>query len=179
MVAPAEVVVAEPQRRPSRVLPLVVVALVLTGLGTWFTIEARQLTGSSSAANTALVDVNATAEVDAAVTSALNRIFSYSHADTAATERAAASVLRGKALDDYRVLFERVRADAPAQKLVLTSRVVSTAVQRIDGDGATVLAFLTQSATRAGVPAGTAAAQLSVTAQRVDGTWLITGLTPR
>ena len=45
------------------------------------------------------------------------------------TEQAAADVLRGAARDTYDKLFAQVRELAPSQKLVLTTRVVSTAVQ--------------------------------------------------
>ncbi len=155
-------------------------AVVLAGLGGWFLFEANSLRDSSATANTALVDTGRTAEVSAAVSNALNQVFSYSYDKTEVTERAAADLLRGSALDTYDRLFAQVREQAPAQKLVLTTRVVSSAVQYLEGDRARLLVFLDQSATRADADTtNAAAAQLSVTAKREGDRWVITDLEPR
>jgi Mce-associated membrane protein len=155
-------------------------AVVLAGLGGWFLLEANSLRDSSSTANTALVDTGRTAEVSAAVSNALNQVFSYSYDKTEVTEQAAADLLRGAALDTYDRLFAQVREQAPAQKLVLTTRVVSSAVQYLEGDRARLLVFLDQSATRADADtSNAAAAQLSVTVKREGDRWVITDLEPR
>lgn len=164
--------------------PLVVIlaatAVLLAGLGGWFLLRAADLRDDPAAANTALVDTGRTAEVSAAVTTALNRIFSYSYDRTEVTERAAADVLRGDARDTYDKLFAQVRELAPSQKLVLTTQVVSAAVQELGPDTATLLVFLDQSATRADKDTtNAAAAQLSVTARLEGDRWVITGLAPR
>ncbi len=166
---------------PRRVAVLLgVVAVLLAGVGTWALVAADTLRSSSSARNTALVDTGTTAEVSAAVSSALNQIFSYSYDKVEVTERAAAAVLRGDALVTYNKLIAQVRAQAPSQKLVLTSRVVSSAVQSIEGDRARLLVFLDQSATRADTDTtNAAAAQLSITAKREGDHWVITDLAPR
>ncbi|MPZ84528.1 MAG: hypothetical protein GEV28_30730 [Actinophytocola sp.] len=162
------------------VVVLVAVAVLVAGLGGWFLLRAGELSSSPAASNEALVNTGRTAEVSAAVSSALNRIFSYSYDRTEVTEQAAAEVLRGAARDTYDKLFAQVRELAPAQKLVLTTRVVSAAVQVLDGDRATLLVFLDQSATRADQDASSAAAaQLSVVAERDGDRWVITGLEPR
>jgi Mce-associated membrane protein len=63
---------------------------------------------------------------------------------------------------------------------VLTTRVVSAAVQSLGPDSATLLVFLDQSATRADRDSGSAAAaQLSVTARREADRWVITNMEPR
>jgi Mce-associated membrane protein len=155
-------------------------AVVLAGLGGWFLLEANSLRDSSSTANTALVDTGRTAEVSAAVSNALNQVFSYSYDKTEVTEQAAADLLRGAALDTYDRLFAQVREQAPAQKLVLTTRVVSSAVQYLEGDRARLLVFLDQSATRADADtSNAAAAQLSVTVKREGDRWVITDMEPR
>ncbi len=159
---------------------LLAAALVLAGAGVWFTVEARSAAGTSAGANLALTDVGATAEVTSAITVAVNRVFSYSYDRTDVTEKAAAAVLRGAAKDSYDKLFAQVRAKAPEQKLVLTSRVSAIAVQELRDNHARLLVFLDQSAVRADNNAtDNAAAQLSVTAERADGTWVITALEPR
>jgi len=161
------------------VVALVVAAVVFAGLGGWFLTQATELRDTSTT-NTALVDPGRTAEVSAAVTTALNRIFSYAYDRTEDTEAAADAVLRGSAREAYDKLFEEVVAKAPEQKLVLTSRVVTSAVQELSADQATLLVFLDQSATRADAGTSNAsAAQLSVTARLEGDTWVITGLEPR
>jgi Mce-associated membrane protein len=168
-------------RSPRRIAVLLgVLAVLLAGVGTWALVAADGLRSSSAARNTALVDTGATAEVSAAVSSALNQVFSYSYDKIEVTEQAAAAVLRGDALVTYNKLIAQVRAQAPSQKLVLTSRVVSSAVQSIEGDRARLLVFLDQSATRADTDTtSAAAAQLSITAKREGGHWVITDLAPR
>jgi Mce-associated membrane protein len=156
---------------------LVVVAGLLFALGGWFL---AQRPSSEAPPNLALVDPAATAEVIASVTSSLNRIFSYSFDQTGTTEQAATTALRGKALESYRGLFGQVRAMAPAQQMVLTTRVVHAAVQQLTADQATLLVFLDQSSTRAGTNStSAAAAQLSVTAKREGAMWVITDLAPK
>lgn len=170
----------EPTPGGRRWLVLIVVAVLLSGLGGWFLLRADELRSAPATANAALVDTGRTAEVSAAVTSALNRIFSYSYDRTGDTERAAADLLRGEARETYDRLFAQVRELAPGQKLVLTTRVVSSAVQELTADSARLLVFLDQSATRADRDTGNAAAaQLSVTARLEGDRWVITGLEPR
>ncbi|GAA4530257.1 hypothetical protein [Amycolatopsis samaneae] len=183
---PVESEAAEPEagvswaRRLRLPLILLAVAVVLAGAGVWFTVQARSLTAGAATANHALTDVGATAEVTSAVSLALNKVFSYSYDRTEVTEKAAAEVLRGQARDSYDKLFAQVREKAPQQKLILTSRVSSAAVQFLDDHRATLLVFLDQSAVRAdNNTADAAAAQLSVTAERSGRTWVITDLAPR
>jgi Mce-associated membrane protein len=157
-----------------------VVALLLVAAGAWALVAAGNLRSSPAAQNSALVDTGRTAEVSAAISSALNQIFSYSYDKTDVTEKAAKAVLRGDALTTYDKLFAEVRAQAPAQKLVLTTRVVYSAVQSLEGDRAQLFVFLDQSATRIDTnTTSAAAAQLSITAKREGGHWVITGMTPR
>lgn len=162
------------------VVVLVAAAVLLAGFGGWFLVRAGELRSAPAATNAALVDTGRTAEVSAAVTTALNQIFSYSYDRTEVTEQAAADVLRGAALDTYDKLFVQVRELAPAQKLVLTTRVVSAAVQELSADRARLLVFLDQSATRADQDTSSAAAaQLSVTVRLEGDRWVITDLEPR
>jgi Mce-associated membrane protein len=167
--------------RPRRVaVALGVLAALLVGTGAWALVAANDLRSAGAADNAALVDTGRTAEVSAAVTSALNQVFSYSYDKTEVTERAAKAVLRGEALDTYDRLFAEVRDKAPGQKLVLSTRVVYSAVQSLEGDRARLLVFLDQSATRVDTnTTNAAAAQLSVTAKRQGGHWVITDMAAR
>ncbi|MFC3452941.1 hypothetical protein [Amycolatopsis speibonae] len=176
----AEETAEQPSRRPKLPLILLVAAAVLVAAGVWFTLQARSISSAPAAANTALTDVGASAEVNSAVTVALNKVFSYSYDRTDVTEKAAASALRGKALESYNQLFAQVREKAPVQKLVLTTRVSSSAVQELGDGKARLLVFLDQAATRADNNSSTtAAAQLSITAEREGDNWVITDLVPR
>ncbi|WP_158888878.1 hypothetical protein [Amycolatopsis anabasis] len=179
----AEELVAEtPLPRKENRLPmlLVAVAVVLAGLGAWFALAAHSARTFEGAGNRAQLDAAATAEVNASVTSSLNKIFSYSFDHTEVTEQAAAAALRGGALDAYHRLFAQVRDLAPKQKLVLTTRVVGSAVQSLTGGQARLLVFLDQSATRGDNGTTSAAAsQLAVTAEHQNDTWVITSLEPR
>jgi Mce-associated membrane protein len=161
-------------------IALGVVAALLVGAGAWSLIAAANLRDSPAARNSALVDTGTTAEVSAAVTNGLNQIFSYSYDKTDVTEKAAKDVLRGDARTTYDKLFAEVRAQAPVQKLVLTTRVVYAAVQSIEGDRARLFVFLDQSATRVDTnTTSAAAAQLSITAKREGERWVITDMSPR
>jgi Mce-associated membrane protein len=178
---PAAADAAETPRRRRVLLPvLIAVSVLLAAAGVVCTVAARSAAGDPAAANHALTDVGATADVTSAVTLALNKIFSYSYDKTDVTGQAAQDVLRGDARTTYDRLFAQVKEKAPAQKLVLTTRVTSSAVQEIRDGHARLLVFLDQFATRADTnSSSSAAAQLSVTAEREGNTWKITGLTPR
>jgi Mce-associated membrane protein len=159
---------------------LLAVAVLLAAAGAWFTLETHAAATSVATTNQALTDVAGTADVTSAVSLALNKVFSYSYDKTDVTEKAADTVLHGKARDSYDKLFADVLRMAPSQKIVLASRVSEVSVQQLDGNHAQLLAFLDQSATRAdNGTTSTAAAQLSVTAERVDGSWVVTDLSPR
>lgn len=171
---------ATPPRRRWLPIILLAAAVLVAGAGVWFTLEARTAASNPAAANRALTDVGATADVTSSVTLAMNRIFSYSYDKTDVTEKAAAAVLRGTARDSYDKLFAQVRQKAPEQKLILTSRVSAIAVQDLQNGHARLLVFLDQSAVRAdNNTTNSAAAQLSVTAERSGDGWVITDLAPR
>jgi Mce-associated membrane protein len=149
-------------------------AVVLAVAGTWLTIDASE---AKSTANTAVADSGTTADVIGQVDTALETIFSYRYDDTAKTEQAAESLLMGEAKSQYAKLFDQVKQNAPAQKLILTSRVAMAGVTFLVGDDAKLLVFVDQSATRGDTSTDSSgAAQLSVSAHRSDGRWKITDL---
>ncbi|MFI6689016.1 hypothetical protein [Streptomyces sp. NPDC050485] len=174
--APAE---AEPRpHRVRRALGLIgVLALLLAGGGLLF--QARQLGDPPAAANHALTDTVATTRVIGDVSNTLGKVFSYTPQDTRSTEDAGRELLGGKAAGQYAALFGELRQRVADQKLTLTTHVVRAGVTRLTRDRAELLVFLDQRAQRAGKPATTAAAQLSVTAQLADGHWQITDVQAR
>ncbi|WP_433334153.1 hypothetical protein [Spirillospora sp. CA-294931] len=162
-----------PPDRPRRRRALAAALVIALAAGGVLALAERQRETAPSA-NRALVDTAATTKVVGDVSNALIKIFSYTPGDLAASEKAAAEVLSGKAAQQYRTLFAEVRRQAPAQKLTLTTRVVRAGVHRLDGGTAHLLVFLDQVSTRNGKPAGgTSAAQLAVTAHLTGGQWRI------
>jgi Mce-associated membrane protein len=150
------------------------VTVVLAGFGVWATLHASSLRASAAAQNTALTDGQATATVRREISAAVNTIFSYNYADTAATRRAAQTVLTGPAVRQYNTLFALVTKNAPAQKLVVTTRVVNSGVELLNGTRARLLVFANQQDTRAGTgQTSYAGAMFAVTALRQGGRWKI------
>lgn len=160
-----------------RVLASLVLAALLTGIGTVGVLQAEQARTSPSARNLAHVDVDATLEVRSAVTRAVNKILTYHHDDVEATAHAAEGLLRGAAREEYRRLFTHVSGHAPKQRLSVLTRVVDTAVLSLTKNRAEVLVFTEQTATRDDGELTYAAAQLVVTVERHDDRWLVTDLT--
>ncbi|WP_130348892.1 hypothetical protein [Herbihabitans rhizosphaerae] len=167
----------EERRGPGRVIVLLVLAVLLVGVGVFCLLRGGSAEGGGG--NSAVVDTGTTAEVTGQVRDGLEKIFSYRHDDLAATERTARGLLTGDAVGQYGVLFDQVRRMAPEQRLSLRSSVVSSGVTVLSGDRATLLVFLDQNGIRGDGTPSIAAAQLTVSAQRVDGRWLISGLQPR
>jgi Mce-associated membrane protein len=171
---------AEP-RAPRRIrrVPLVLglVTVLLGGLAVWFASEADGVRGRAGASNVALTDPARTSEVTGQVTDAVNALFSYDYTDAAKSRQAEDTLLTGKAVDQYDRMLSQVRAQAPTQKLVLTTTVTDSAVEMLEGDRARLLVFADQRNTRtSGKDTTYAAAMLAVDASRLRGTWKITNI---
>lgn len=156
---------------------VVVAVMVIVGLlGWWMSVDARS---GSAAQNHAVVDKTATAKVSAEVSASLTKVLSYDHSDPDTTEKAADELLAGDARKEYDTLYASLKERAPGQKLVLTAQVEASGVKELNDDTAKLLVFLDQSSQRAGdKEASISAAQLAVTAKKVDGKWKITELKP-
>ncbi|MFH8729801.1 hypothetical protein [Streptomyces termitum] len=134
--------------RPRRLLPLAVLcvlALLLGGFAGWAHSRAGALRDDPARANTALTDLARTSEVKGRTAAAVAALFSYDHADPGAFEKAGKTYLTGKAVEQHRTLFGGVLAQAARQKMVITTTVTDSAVERIDGDRARVLVYADQS----------------------------------
>jgi Mce-associated membrane protein len=148
--------------------------VVLGSLGIWAIVAAHSLNAAAGTANTALIDRSATRRVEADVTRAVNTIFSYTYADTARTKAAAQRLLTGQAIRQYDRLFGLVQQQAPAQKLVVTTKVTRIGVELLTGGRARVLVFANQQDTRAGtVQTSYGGAMFAVTAVQEEGVWKI------
>ena len=84
------------------------------------------------------------------------------------------SLLTGAAIHQYDTYFQLVTRDAPAQKLVVTTRVTNSGVELLTGNQARLLVFANQQDTRAGTKQTSyAGALFAVTAVRQGGRWKI------
>ncbi|MDR7302452.1 hypothetical protein [Haloactinomyces albus] len=168
-------------RRPAALVSLMLVLTVaFGGLAVWFHNEAHALRHEGAAANRALVDQAATSRVKGRITTAVEKLFSYDHTNTAKTEKAAKNLLTGKAVQKYDKLFATVRKQAPKQKLVVTTTVQTAGVTRLQEKRAEVLLFVNQRSTRTESGRSTVGpAQLSVVAEKHGDQWKISRITQR
>lgn len=155
-------------------IALAVLALVCAALGFWFKGQADRLTDGADSSNLAFVDPAATSEVKSKMTVAVERALSYDFADMEATAGAVRELLTGRAVCEYDQLFGQLRELAPAQKMVLTTKVRELGVRSLGQDQAELLVFVDQTATRTDQNQTTASgAQFGVSAAKVDGAWKI------
>jgi Mce-associated membrane protein len=154
---------------------LAAIVAVALGCAVWFGIKTASL---SPGDNRALVDSAATSVVSSEVSDAVKSVFSYDYANLARTERAAAEVLTGDAVGQYRDRFASARTRATSEKLVRTTTVRAVGVRTLVGDDASLLLFLDQqTVTQGGGAPSSSVAQLAVNAKRVDGHWKLASLT--
>ncbi|MGH3698962.1 MAG: hypothetical protein ACRDQ9_20885 [Pseudonocardiaceae bacterium] len=179
--ASTEEVVKRPRRltRVATLVGLVAATVIAVVLAAWFRGEANQLAGSAAASNAALVDAGSTAQVSEQVRDAVQRVFSYDFARLDDNERTASQVVTGPFVEGLHQQFVRVRELAPAQQAVVVATVPALAVKMLDGDRAVVLVFVDQQAHQGGQAKPLlAASRLTVTAQRVNGSWKIADVEP-
>ena len=174
------------RRRSHRRVPTPALAgalVVLVWLAGFAAVQNADVRATPSAQNTALVDIGTTAQVSQQVTAALKTVYSFDYTRLDQNEAAARAVITPGFAGQFDQLFRQVRELAPQQQAVVTATVNLVGVESINGDRATLLVFLDQQATRAQAGAGpqqlAAAGRLTVTAQRVDGTWKIAAVDPR
>ncbi|WP_330321029.1 hypothetical protein OG927_28870 [Streptomyces clavifer] len=172
-----------PRRRLPRLrvrLPAVLCAatVLLGAFAAWAFTSAATLRDDPVRQNTALTDISRTSEVKGQITEAVGAVFSYTYASPAKSDRAAERYLVGAAVQQHKDMLAEVRAQAPKQKLVLTTTVIESGVELLDGDRARLLIFADQSNTRTGKGEETtyAAAMFAVDAVRRGDTWRIAAI---
>ncbi|MFE4856970.1 hypothetical protein [Streptomyces sp. NPDC056670] len=167
---------------PSLRAPVVLCVLVvlLGGFAAFAATRADSLRSDPAAQNVALTDPARTSEVKGQTEKAVAALFSYNYADSGPADKAAATLLTGKAVQQHHDMLAAVRAQGKDQKLVLTTTVTESGVEMIDGSRARVLVYADQSSTRtAGKKPETtyAAAMFAVdVARKGGGTWQISGI---
>lgn len=171
---------AAPARRRNLPLPVLlgVLVLLLGGFSGWAGTRAADLASVPARQNAALSDGARTSQVKGQISTAVNTLFSYNYADTASTDQAARRLLVGDAVQQYAKLLAAVRAQAPVQKLVLTTTVTQSGVESLTGDRARLLVFADQrnTSTAASAQSSYGAAMLAVDAVYQDGGWKIASI---
>ncbi|NWJ73607.1 nuclear transport factor 2 family protein [Pseudonocardia sp. ICBG1122] len=161
---------------------LLAVTVLLVAAAAFFGAEWYRTTFAGSASNTALTDVGTTAQVSEQVGEAITKVYSFDYARLQQAEDDARGVITPGFQPEFDKIFGSVKDLAPQQKAVVTATIPKLAVASIDGDRATVYAFVNQVIRRqadGGAPQeGSAAARLRVDAQFVDGRWKISAMTP-
>ncbi|MCK8680632.1 hypothetical protein [Streptomyces lichenis] len=154
---------------------LLAAVVLLLCLGGYAAVRTRALDERPVRHNTALTDTAATSQVKGVVEAAVRDLFSYRYTDPDHGRTAAEDRLTGAAVGRHAALMKQIRAQGPAQKLVLTTTVTDSGVQVLDGDRARLLVFADQVSTRTGKDGGdtVAAAMFAVDAVRQAGTWRI------
>ncbi|PZT77778.1 MULTISPECIES: nuclear transport factor 2 family protein [unclassified Streptomyces] len=167
-----------PRMRPGLPAVLCVLTVLLGSFAAWSFTSAASLRDDPARQNTALTDISRTSEVKGRITEAVGAVFSYDYASPAKSDTAVTTYLTGKAVQQHKDMLAEVRAQAPKQKLVLTTTVTHSAVEMLDGDRARLLIFADQRNTRTGKSEETtyAAAMFSVDAVREDGDWRISAI---
>ncbi|NED87475.1 hypothetical protein G3I76_46250 [Streptomyces sp. SID11233] len=157
---------------------LCVLTVLLGSFAAWSFTSAGTLRDEPGRQNTALTDISRTSEVKGQITEAVGAVFSYNYASPAKADTAVKTYLVGKAVQQHKDMLAEVRAQAPKQKLVLTTTVTESGVELLDGDRARLLIFADQSNTRTGKSEETtyAAAMFAVDAVRRGGSWRISAI---
>ncbi|GAA4990042.1 hypothetical protein WHI96_15625 [Pseudonocardia tropica] len=161
---------------------LLAVTVLLVAAAAFFGAEWYRTSATGSSSNTALTDVGTTAQVSEQVGEAITKVYSFDYARLQQAEDDARGVITPGFQPEFDKIFGSVKDLAPQQKAVVTATIPKLAVASIDGDRATVYAFVNQVIRRqadGGAPQeGAAAARLRVDAQFVDGRWKISAMTP-
>ncbi|MEU3206308.1 hypothetical protein ABZ702_21005 [Streptomyces cyaneofuscatus] len=171
-------VAATSRLRPRLPALLCALTVLLGAFAAWAFTSAASLRETPARQNTALTDIARTSEVKGRIGEAVGAVFSYDYASPARSDRAAKTHLTGRAVQQHKDMLAEVRAQAPQQKLVLTTTVTASGVEYLDGDRARLLIFADQSNTRTGKDEETtyAAAMFAVDAVRRGDTWRIAAI---
>jgi Mce-associated membrane protein len=156
-----------------QLISLIVATVILAGLAAGAAIQTHNLRASQPAVNLALTDRALTAQVRTQVSATVGTIFSYSYANPAATRQAAQRLLTGPAIRQYNQLFALVEQKAPAEKLVLSTKVTDLGVELLAADRARLLVFVNQQDRAGSGQAVYSGAMFAVTAVRRHGHWLV------
>ena len=179
MVASSAPAPAPAQRKPVGLVLVLLLVAVACGVGAYFMRgAATEASLAYPTNNQALIDKPATEQVTAAVSTAIESAYSYDYRQLDANENRTLGLLTGSYVDEYKGNFAQIRQIAPQTQLELQSTVSQIGVETLNDDDAKLLVRLDQAVRQGGNPNPTAGhIQLSVTAEKVDGQWKVSGVT--
>jgi Mce-associated membrane protein len=170
---------AADRKRVRLLTGLAAAAVVLVAAAVVAAVGWRSAATSGPRSNEAFVDSAATAEVVGQVTNDMTTVYSYDYTNLPANEAAANAVITGKFATEFPRVFGPVKQLAPQEQAVLKSTVPAAGVILLQGDRARLLMMIDQTGTRGAAKEATGAtARLVVDAQKVDGRWKISEVTP-
>lgn len=170
---------AEDQARTRRLIALAVAAVLLIAAAVVLAFANHSARANGPLSNEAFVDTSSTSEVEAETTAAIKTVYSYDYRTLDANQAAAKAVTTGQFSQDFDKVFDAVKQLAPKEQAVMTTDVPAAGVLQLEGDRARLLMMVDQKGTKGGSqPIGGASARLVVGAQRVDGHWKISEVTP-
>nr|WP_157527549.1 hypothetical protein [Kibdelosporangium sp. MJ126-NF4]CEL15129.1 putative integral membrane protein [Kibdelosporangium sp. MJ126-NF4]CTQ93275.1 putative integral membrane protein [Kibdelosporangium sp. MJ126-NF4] len=153
---------------------LVVVALLLGGLGYWFTQNLSD--ARTGLGNDALADVNATKDIVGAANTAVTAVLSYKFDDMPGAAQRAKEYLVGEAVEQYDKSMKALENDIRTQQLQVVVTPVSVGVVRFSGDEARVLVYADQVGTRADKQPSGGPTQFAMDMRFTGGKWRIVKL---
>ncbi len=157
-------------------MKLIVAALILAAFAAFAGVRAHDLRAGEPPQNLAVTDAALTRQVTSQVTAAVDTIFSYSYGNPAVTRRAAQRLLTGAAVRQYDQLFTLVEQKAPAEKLVLRTKVIDLGAELLTASRARLLVFVNQQDRAGSGQADYSGAMFAVTAVLRAGHWLISSI---
>lgn len=116
-------------------------------------------------------------EIATDISAAMVRLWSYDYRDLGGVD-SLVSITTPDFLDEYAATYQRIEKLAPDAKAVVKAQVTGIATIVAEDDRATVLVFLTQRARKGGDGPTAGATRLRVAVEKVDGSWVVDGVTP-
>lgn len=150
------------------------IASIAAVLGIFATVAAFQPGGEID--NTAWVNNSATSEVSAAVTGALQTLYTYKADSIDEDFDKARAVLNPQMLEEFNKTADTTKSAVLQTTTETEASVTDIGVVRLEADKAELLVNLNVSAAANGVPQGSAQGPLTVNAVNIDGVWLLSGI---
>ncbi|HEX3779664.1 MAG TPA: hypothetical protein VHX38_08335 [Pseudonocardiaceae bacterium] len=163
----------------TKVLVLGIVAVLLAAFGVYAGLQWHATATDANAQNTAYIDTATTSQVKGEVIDAIQKVLTYTYANPQQTQQDAHNVLTGSALCQYDALFKTVLAQAPSQKITVTTSIdqSNSGVEQLQGDQARLLLLINQESTRGSDGQKiTSQAVLEVGAISQGGSWKVDNL---
>ncbi|GAA5146737.1 hypothetical protein GCM10023321_06630 [Pseudonocardia eucalypti] len=170
-----------PARAPvPLILVLLLVALAGAGGAYFCYTQGKVAEEKNQAQNVAYLDPVATSEVKRQITRAVEAIYSYDYTRLDQSEQLALAFITGSYSEEFKGKFQPVRLHGVPQKAALVSKVVEIGVKSVSAQNAELLVMVNQVGRSAASPQPLKATmRLSVTAQRADGQWKVSGVKTR